>query len=303
MEKNPKTALSVLVLIVVVILGVSLALHFGQKAHDRLAFSIDQAYPPDQPFVPGEIFARTVVEIMDNELDAPFGWRPNDFILWGPWLWADNNASRQLGIIQGVRDTVRVFRDNLTKISSDEFDRNLLEADTMFRNDAKRLILPSAESQFNKGVQALRRYIDNLHTEPPSARPLNKNKAELIRLFEVWTGLLGDAHANLYRSRNPDGSPVRMWQTDDYFYQAQGTAAVMYYMTSALEREFADKLNSSMVQHFHEVEDALGVAAALKPIIVLDGAPDGITANSRKNLDAYVSEARDKMFSLIEELR
>jgi hypothetical protein len=152
-------------------------------------------------------------------------------------------------------------------------------------------------------VEALRRYVNNLNTDPPSSRLLNKNKAELMRLFDVWTGLLGDAHANLYRSHNPDGTPVRIWQTDNYFYQAQGYAAVMYYITGALEREYADKLNSSLIQHFKEVQDALGTAACLKPLIVLDGSADGVTANSRKNLDAYISEARDKMFSIVEELR
>jgi len=303
MGKDSKLGLVGLVLLVGVVLGVALALHFAQKSHDHLRYSIEEAYPNESPFVPGEILARTLVEIMDNELDSTFGWRPNDFFLWGPWLWADNNANRQLGIIQGVRDTVRVFRDNLTKISSDEIDRNLLEADTMFRNDAERFLLPSAEGQFKKGVEALRRYLANLQTVPPSSRLLNKNKAELMRLFDDWTGLLGDAHANLYRSKNPDGSPMRMWETDNYFYQAQGTAAVMCYLTPALEREYQDKLNSSLIQHFHEIEEALEKAAMLKPLVVLDGASDGITANSRKNLDAYVSEARDKMFSVIEELR
>jgi hypothetical protein len=35
---------------------------------------------------------------------------------------------------------------------------------------------------------------------------------------------------------------------------------------------------------------------------VLDGAPDGIFANHRRNLDGYISEARQKMYSIREEL-
>jgi hypothetical protein len=35
---------------------------------------------------------------------------------------------------------------------------------------------------------------------------------------------------------------------------------------------------------------------------VLDGAPDGIFANSRRNLDAYINEARQKIYSIREEL-
>jgi len=83
--------------------------------------------------------ATTLGAIVDHELRDGFGWRPNDFILWGPTLWADNNANRQLGIIQAVRETMRVMKDNLTKVSSDAFDPNLVQADLMFRNDERRL--------------------------------------------------------------------------------------------------------------------------------------------------------------------
>ena len=56
------------------------------------------------------------------------------------------------------------------------------------------------------------------------------------------------------------------------------------------------------VMPFDEAIEPLGRAAVLKPIIVLDGAPDGIFANSRRNLDTYISEARQKMYSIREEL-
>jgi hypothetical protein len=303
MNKNLKVAVIILIAGLLVILGTSIALHFAQKSHNHLEFSIEQSYPQEEGFVPGEIIARTLVETMENELDSTFGWRPNDIFLWGPYLWSDNNANRQMGIIQGIRETNRVFRDNLTKLSSDEFDLNLLEADTMFRNDAKKFMLPSAEKQFSRGVEALKRYIQGLHAEPRSSRPLNKRNVELIKLFDAWTGLLGDAHANLYRTHNQDGSPVRMWETDNYFYQAQGNAAVMYFMMQALEKEYGDGLTPSVKKLFHEVDEALETAATLKPIIVLNGSAAGITANSRRNLDAFVSEGRDKMFSIVEELQ
>ena len=48
---------------------------------------------------------------------------------------------------------------------------------------------------------------------------------------------------------------------------------------------------------------ALGKAAVLKPLIVFNGAPDGIFANHRRNLDTYVAEARQKMYSIREELQ
>jgi hypothetical protein len=286
------------ILIALSILIVPLILHFGQKRHDVLPFDVDAQFPADKPIVGGEVFAATAAAIMEHELNGITGWRPNDFVLWGPRLLADNNANRQLGIIQALRESMRVFKDHLTKVSSNEFDRNLVEADTDFRNDAEKLWLPSAEGKFRDGVRHLRAYIDGLKTTPQQSRPINQRNVELIRLFQTWSDLLGDAHANLYRH------PESIWLTDDDFYHAQGFAYVMYHLVRAVGREYQHEFETKPVIRtlFAEVAEALGQAAVLKPLVVLDGSPDGLFANHRRNLDAYISEARQKMYSIREEL-
>ena len=60
---------------------------------------------------------------------------------------ADNNANRQIGILVALRETCRVFKDHLTKISSNEYDPNLLLADSDFRNDPYRWMLPCGRDQ------------------------------------------------------------------------------------------------------------------------------------------------------------
>jgi hypothetical protein len=283
----------------------NLALHFGQKHHDHLDYNIDQLFPPDKPFPPGEIYASTLAAIMDHELHTGFGWRPNDFFLWGPKVGPDNNSDRQLGIIQAVRETTRIFKDHLTKVSSNQYDPNLVIADTDFRNDAEKWILPSPEGKYDDGVQRLRAYVAGLHTTPPSSRELNTRAVELIRLIQTWTDLLGDAHANLYRATKDDGSPVHSWDCDHYFYHSQGYAHVMYHMMLALEREYAGQLKDDPILKtlFDDSIDALGKAAVMKPLIVMDGSPDGLFANHRRNLDGYITEARQKMYSIREELQ
>jgi hypothetical protein len=283
---------------------ISLGLHFGQERHDRLDYSVSQTFPPDKPFASGEVYATTLAAIMENELNGFFGWRPNDFPLWGMRVLADNNANRQLGIIMAVRETMRVFKDHLTKVSSNEYDPNLVIADTDFRNDAQKWILPSAESKYRDGARHLHLYVTGLHANPQTSRELNQRNVELIRLIQSWGDMLGDAHANLYRTRKDDGSAVHSWDVDDYFYHAQGYAHVMYYMMQAVKREYHQSLTTKPVlaQLFDEAIDALGKAATLKPLIVLNGSPAGIFANHRRNLDTYVSEARQKLYSIREEL-
>jgi hypothetical protein len=285
-------------------IGGNLALHFGQKHHDILNYDIDQVFPPDKPTAPGEIYASTLAAIMDHELHTGFGWRPNDLYIWGPKVGADNNADRQLGIIQAVRETTRIFKDHLTKVSSNQYDPNLVIADTDFRNDALKWILPSPEGKYDDGIDHLRMYVAGLHSTPPSSRPLNTRAVELITLLQTWTDLLGDVHANLYRTTKDDGTPVHSWDCDHYFYHSQGYAHVMYHMMQAIEREYAGQFKDDPVLKalLDDAIDALGKAAVMKPLIVLNGAPDGLFANHRRNLDGYITEARQKMLSLREEL-
>jgi hypothetical protein len=281
-----------LALITALLLG-TLVLHIGQVRHNRLEFE------PDIPeAVAGERFASAIIAIVEHELGGFTGWRPNDFLLWGPSVVADNNANRQLGIIMAVRETVRVLKDHLTKVSSDPYDPKVVAAENFFRNDAERLWIPSAESRFRDGVQALREYVAGLRTTPPTSRPMNLRNIEAIRLFQMWTDMLGNAHAMLYRSE------AGFTESDDLFYQAQGVAHVMFHVMRALELEYRQELAGRPILQtlFEEVIGALGPAATLKPLFILDGDPESIFANHRRNLDAYVAEARQKMYSIREEL-
>ena len=293
--------------LLILVLGIwfvgGLLLWVAQSTHNRLPLDLDAQYPPGQSFQPGEIFASTIIAIMDHELHDGFGWRPNDFFLWGPTLWADDNANRQLGILQAVRESMRVFKDHLTKVSSNEYDPDLLEADTLFRNDARKFWFPSAESRFSRGIRKLHDYVAGLRDGSQRSRPITTRNVELVRLFQAWTDLLGDAHANLYKEREADGSSV-WWHADDYFYHAQGYAHVMSALLQALKREYHQVLSvkPAMQEMFDEANVALHEAALMNPLAILNGSPSGLFANHRRNLDTYITEARQKMYSIREEL-
>jgi hypothetical protein len=285
------------VVVVLLLLIVPFVLHFGQKRHNVLDFDIAAALSDQGQEVPGEVFATTLSALIDHELDGFTGWRPNDLFFWGPGLWADNNANRQLGIIQATRESTRVFRDHLTKVSATEYDENLVDADTRLRNDERKFWFPSAERRFSEGSDALRRYVAGLRAQPPTSKPLNRRNVELIRVFQAWTDLLGGAHANLY-------GDASFWRTDDHFYHAQGFAHVMYYLTQALRLEYASELRerATVLELLDQVEDSLGKAAVLKPLVILDGSPAGLLANHRRNLDVQIVDARQLMYSIREEL-
>lgn len=288
---------ALLTVIVLLLVVVPIVLHVTQIAHNKLA-TVDEVHPAGGSYEPGELFADTIARVVEHELDSRSGWRPNDFFLWGPAVMADNNAHRQLGIIQAVRESTRVFRDHLTKVSNEKYDDNLQAADQLFRNDAEKFWFPSAENRYREGIKHLRKYIAGLKAPTKTSRLLNQRNVELIRLFQAWTDLLGDAHARLYDENAP------FLQTDDYFYHAQGFAHVMYHLTLAIHREYTVELDKrpALKELLEQVAAALQEAALMKPLIVLNGAPDGFFANHRRNLSTYTNEARQKMYSIREEL-
>jgi hypothetical protein len=290
-------------IIVTLVLLSNAALWITQGIHNQLPLDLDTQYSSGQPPQPGEIFASTLSVLMEHELSSRSGWRPNDFLLWGPRVLADNNANRQLGILQAVRESVRVFKDHLTKVSSDQYDPDLVEADTLFRNDPTKLWFPSAESRFTRGIERLHSYIAGLHDGSQRSRPITIRHAELIRLFQVWTDLLGDAHASLYKEQEADGSSV-WWQSDDYFYHAQGYAHVMNALMQALQHEYRQVFDERPVMRelSQGARMALEQAALMNPFVILNGSPSGLFANHRRNLDTYIIEARQKMYSLRDEL-
>lgn len=284
--------------LVLAFVATPLGLHFAQKRHDRIDFDVEAAWPPGTPAPGGQAYAETLAALVEHELRSPMGWRPNDFILWGPGLWADNNANRQLGIIQAARESMRVFRDNLTKVSGTEYDPNLVEADTRLRNDERKFWFPSAERRFGEAIESLRLYVAGLRAEPPTSKPLNRRNVEAIRLFTAWTDLLGGAHAELVDEE------VGFFRSDDVYYHAQGVAHVIHHLTRAVRREYEAEIQGrgTVLELLDRVIASLGRAAALKPVMVLDGSPDGLFANHRRNMDAYLVDARQLLYSVREEL-
>ena len=274
-----------------------------QGAHNRLPPEVDAHYPSGQPFAPGEVFASTLTVIMAHELEDGFGWQPNDLFLWGLTLGADDNANRQLGILHAVRESMQVLKDHLTKGDRDGDDPDLLEADALFRADAKKFWFPSAESQFFQGIKKVRQYVTGLHDSSPRSRPMVMSEIKLLPVLQVWIDLLDEAHANLYKAREADGSSV-WWHADNYFYRAQGYAHVIHALMQALTREYSQFLSMRPVMPvlFDEAIAALHEAALMNPLVILTGSPSGIFANHCRNLDAYITEARQKMYVIRDEL-
>jgi len=118
-------------------------------------------YPAGQAIVGGEVYAAAVTAIMEHELDGVTAVATQRLRVVGPALWATTTRTASAHH-PDVRESVRVFKDHLTKVSSNEYDRNLVDADTAFRNSAEKLWLPVGGEQVPRGraqAQGLRRRV------------------------------------------------------------------------------------------------------------------------------------------------
>lgn len=292
---------SVLIFLVVfglVFLAVPLSLHWGQKSHDKLVIELIPANSDGVPSAPGAAFGTASAAVIANELDGFTGWRPNDLAIWGPGLFADNNSNRQLGILQALRETVRVFKDHLTKVSSDDYDPNLVAADNLLRNDPEKWAFPSAEGRYSEAVAKLNAYVAGLQTDPPTSRPIHARNVELIRLVQSWSDLLGAVHAELLSDK------LSWFSVDNVFYHATGVCHVIAHMIPAIQIEYGREFKQRPVlqELLAETESPLRRCGAMKPLFVINGGDVSLLANQRRNLDAYVTEARQKLYSIREEI-
>ena len=275
---------TVLIIVVGVLLVVLVDRHPDRCTSRRsattvLPFDVDAAYPPDKTLVGGEAFASTAAAIMDHELHGGTGWRPNDFILWGPAIGRRQQrqpparhhpgAARERARVQGPPDQDLVERVR----PQPGRGRRPASATTRPSSGCRR-----RRAVLRGGVEALNRYVAGLEKTPPTsqaAQPAQRRADPSVPEPGPTCSATRTPTCSRSASRTAAASPI--WHTDDYFYHAQGMAHVMYHLGRALQREYADRARqpAAPVQVLDEVIDALGRAAVLKPLIVLDGGPDG----------------------------
>ena len=78
----------------------------------------------------------------------------------------------------------------------------------------------------------------------------------------------------------------------------------MHHLLRAVMREYAIDFagRPAVLDLVTRAAESLGRAAAMKPVVVIDGSSDGLFANHRRNLDVYIVDARQKLYSIREEL-
>jgi hypothetical protein len=269
----------------------------------------------------GYITTTTLILTAETLLNKRGGYLSNDKL--PPGVLMDNIPNWEFGVLSQIRDLTLALRNDITRSQSQSVeDTDIIKADNKFRIDSESWMLPSAESEYQKGINALYRYLGRLSDK-------NKQNAQFYARadnLEVWLGLAskrlgslsqrlsasvgqarlntdlaGDSAAN---QSTPAAKVVEVktpWlEIDDIFYEARGSAWALIHLLSAAESDFQDILKKknalvSLQQIIRELEATQDTV--LSPMI-LNGGGFGMFANHSLVMANYISRANAALIDL-----
>jgi hypothetical protein len=268
-------------------------LELVQEVPEPLEYAEAEEKEVEEPEVLGLAFTDAVIRVMKDELDSFGGWRPNDLIFGRLW---HNRKYEQLGELEVIRQTVRIFKQNIARSGGmDKFDPRMAIAEAEFWNDPGKFWFPSAESKYRNGIKAIFKYRDALLSGEAKFYPRSDN---LYLLMDQYIAILGDVHHQLMRR------DAKYFEIDNIYFYARGAAYAMAEILSAVQVDFSEEIKSrGLSKLMRESIEPLKEGSGLAPLIILNGSSDDLRANHRLNLAAYISEARTKLYAMIETLQ
>lgn len=264
--------------------------------------------------VTGFATTATMIRMADTLLNKSGGYISND--IFPPGIWLDNMPSWEYGVLVQLRDMSRALRKDMSRSQSQSSeDPDLVIAEPQFHFDSGSWAIPSTEAEYERGVQALRSYLDRLSaTEQPSAQffaradNLNNWLADLETRLGSLSRVLGESVGKASVSdsvaqvnvddplaEEAEGERVKTpWtKIDDAFYEARGTGWALLHIFRAVEVDFRKVLQdknamASVKQIIIELE---GTQRPMWSPVVLNGSGFGVLANHSLTMAAYLSRA------------
>jgi len=264
----------------------------------------------------GYVYSSTLAKIGETLLNKNGGYITNDPMF---NILMDNTPSWEAGALLVLRDAVSSLRNYLARSQSQSKEnRNLAKAEPYFYFEANSWILPQTESEYQKGVNELHTYLNNL-ADPKKRRAKFYARADnLGQYLQVVEKRMGDISHRLTLSavqerdlkeasslenvgrKYPSKTP---WlEVDNIFYEARGATWAFLHIFKAMRVDFYDTLESKgALETMDQIIDELEAAQAdtWSPV-VLNGGGFGIWANYSLTMANFVAHANANTIDLRE---
>jgi hypothetical protein len=271
--------------------------------------------------VPGYVTTASIIRVAETLLDKPGGYLSNDVT--PPGLYLDNMPNWEFGMLTQVRDSTRALRNDFSRSQTQSVeDKDLAIAQPQFNYDSNSWILPSTESEYRKGIDALYRYLDRLADERAQDGQFYSRADNLAHYLQEVGTRLGDLAQRLAGSvgekrtdttlagdpnaeqstPTPDVIRVRTpWlEIDDIFFEARGYTWGLLQTLEAIQIDFERVLDDknavvSLKQIIRELHSA---QEPMWSPMVLNGTGFGPLANHSLVMASYISRANAALIDL-----
>jgi hypothetical protein len=278
--------------------------------------SADTVHP-----VVGVATTSALIASVETLLNKRGGYLSND--LTPPSVFLDNIPNWEFGVLQQVRDLAKSMRNDYSRSQTQSLaDPDLEVAEPKFNVDSDAWLFPSAEGEYQEGVEALQKYLDRL-SDPSQqnaqfyARADNLN--EWLSLVEKRLGSLSQrlskarpqirVNTDLAGDRNAQQSTVTAseviaetpWtEIDDNFYEARGTSWALIHFLHAAEVDFGPVLRDknaipTLRQVIRELE---ATQQGISSPMILNGKGMGMFANHSLVMSSYIARANSAIADL-----
>lgn len=260
----------------------------------------------------GFVYANTLAHIADVILFKQGGYLSNDVA--PPGLFCDNIQSFEYGALVMLRDGTTALRNHFARDQSQSAeDPDLAKAEPSFYYEPNSWALPSTESEYIKGIEALHGYMARLQNPSATSKAaqFHSRADNLWQYTEVVIKRLGGLSTRLAASTDKfsgatHGDPsnpidINMptigqtpWmEIDNVFYEARGSCWALLHILKAIKHDFSDILLDKRAMNtldnmIQALENAL--TPTLSPV-VLNGDGFGLFANYSLAMANYIARA------------
>ncbi|WP_259781680.1 DUF2333 family protein [Aestuariispira ectoiniformans] len=242
----------------------------------------------------------TAVALLDREVNVN-RWTPMDpFFLPGAAL--DNMPNFQTGIVYAISRFAIEMSDQIGRVrGSSQVDEDLDQAAGLLKYkpdvwvyDMSESWLPqrSSAEQYRHGLEALARYNQRLG----EGNAVFETRADnLIATLERISADLGSASAVIDNSINDLG--MFSWDADDVFYRNKGRLYAYFMLLEAMKADFGQVIQEKQLTNvWDQMLKSLRQAAEMDPLVVVNGAPDGVVFPSHLAAQGfYLLRARTQL--------
>jgi len=277
----------------------------------------------EKQLIVGYTTVLTTEKVARTLLEKPGGYLSNDVL--PPSVFLDNLPAWEFGVLVQVRDMASVLRNHMSRSQSQSLENaHLKEAEPLFNNDHSLWIWPAAENKYEKAINKLSAYREELgkvetpdtqfYTRADNLRAwltlvekrlggLSQRLSASVGQDRVNTDLSGDTAALQSTKNATDLSVKTPWfEIDDTFYEARGGCWALIHLLKAIEVDFAPVLEkknakASLAQIIRELEST---QESIWSPIILNGSGFGLMANHSLVMASYISRANAGLIDLRE---